>query len=529
MDENIYFREWIHNWNWGMRTALFLILMFSILQFSLFSLTQNYVISYFGAQSEDVTFSIQVTYISLLFSLPLQVRFLNYFNTRKYLITSLLFGIIINLMLMGTRDIYVFIILRFLLGLVISFIAGGMLTMIFSRLHDNKKQAVGYSVFYGTLLGSSVFAGVPSAWVIDNMDWKMIYYIAILLQVISIIIVFVIIRSEPKQRKFPLHQIDWKSYIMMGSGMLAVAYLMVYGAKNYWFEDRSMIYALLLSILFLGLFVIRQLNSKRPFIHFTVFKSTRFVTGLFLLAFFYGFKDTINLVYSYINTTAQWSTFDYMKLAACNISGMAVTMYLASQLIQDRRFGIRFFLVSGFGCMLIFNYWMYNIISPDLSFTDLMLPISLQGIAIGLLFVPIATFILTAAPVTTGISGSLIAGNVRFFTTLNSFTGYYTLQLFYNQHYKEQFLEHLTPNDINYTDRLSTLTQSYVSRGYSASESSVLAQSSIMQSVKTQSQLMTSQSIFLLVAAALGILIVIILVFPFFSRKWNNLTLKVTS
>lgn len=522
MDENIYFREWIHNWNWGMRTALFLILMFSILQFSLFSLTQNYVISYFGAQSEDVTFSIQVTYISLLFTLPLQVRFLNYFNTRKYLITSLLFGIIINLLLMGTKDIYVFILLRFLLGLIISIIAGGMLTLIFSRLHDNKKQAVGYSVFYGTLLGSSVFAGVPSSWVIDNMDWKMIYYIAILLQVISIIIVFVIIRSEPKQKKFPLYQIDWKSYLMMGSGMLTVAYLMVYGAKNYWFEDRTMVYALLLSILFLAFFVIRQLNSKRPFIHFTIFKSPRFVTGLFLLAFFYGFKDTINLVYSYINTTAQWSTYDYMKLAACNITGMAITMYVTSQLIQEQRFGIRFFLVTGFGCMLLFNYWMYCIISPDLSFTDLMFPIFLQGIAIGLLFVPIATFILSSVPVHTGISGSLIGGNVRFFTTLNSFTGYYTLQLFYNQRYKEQFLEHLTPNDVNYTDRLSLLTQSYITRGYSAAESAVLAEGSIMQSIKTQSQLMTSQSIFLLVATVLGILITIILLFPFFMRKWSS-------
>lgn len=75
MDKNIYFKEWIHKWNLGMRTALFLILLFTIIQFSLFSLTQNYVVSYFGAQPEDVTFSIQVTYISLLFTLPLQIRF----------------------------------------------------------------------------------------------------------------------------------------------------------------------------------------------------------------------------------------------------------------------------------------------------------------------------------------------------------------------------------------------------------------------------------------------------------------------
>ncbi len=78
---------------------------------------------------------------------------------------------------------------------------------------------------------------------------------------------------------------------------------------------------------------------------------------------------------------------------------------------------------TGFGFMLTFNLWMYNIISTDLAFTDLVIPIFLQGAASGMLFVPIATFILSTVPVNTGISGSLVAGHVRFFATLQSFAG----------------------------------------------------------------------------------------------------------
>lgn len=511
MDKNIYFKNWIHNWNWGMRTALFLILMFTIIQFSLFSLTQNYVVSYFGAQPEDVTFSIQVTYISLLFTLPLQIRFLNYFNTKKYLITVLLIGIILNLLSMKTTEIEIFILLRFLQGMIISFIAGGMLTFIFSRLHEEKKMAVGYSVFYGTLLGSSVVAGAPSAWIIDNTDWKMIYYVVILFQIISILIVFLIFKSEREHKKYPLYQIDWKAYLILGSGMFAVAYCLVYGPKHYWFDDKSIVYSFFLAIILISLFVLRQLNSKRPIIHFSIFKSKRFVIGLFFLALFYGLKDTINLVYNYVSVINQWSNYDYIELAAVNISGMALTMYIASQLVAKKKFPIHYFLISGFGLMLAFNFWMYKIISPGLDFSDLMVPIFLQGASSGMLFVPIATFILSSVPVHTGISGSLVGGTVRFFTTLNSFAGYYTLQLFYNQHYKEQFLKYLTPYDLNYVERNSSTVQSFISKGFTTQESVSLANSSVLKSVTTQTQLLTNQTIFLGVSYTLSAIILAVL------------------
>lgn len=511
MDRNIYFKEWIHNWNWGMRTALFLILMFTIVQFSLFSLTQNYVISYFGAQPEDVTFSIQVTYISLLFTLPLQIRFLNYFNTKKYLITVLLIGIILNLLSMKTTEIEVFILIRFLQGMIISFIAGGMLTFIFSRLHEEKKMAVGYSVFYGTLLGSSVVAGAPSAWIIDNTDWKMIYYVVILLQIISIIIVFLIFKSERTEKKYPLYQIDWKAYLILGSGMFAVAYCMVYGPKHYWFEDKSIVYSFFLAVFLILLFILRQINSKRPIIHFSIFKSKKFLIGLVFLALFYGLKDTINLVYNYVSIINQWSNYEYIELATVNVSGMALTMYVASQLVAKKRFLIHYFLILGFGLMLAFNFWMHEIISPGLDFSDLVVPVFLQGASSGMLFVPIATFILSSVPIHTGISGSLVGGSVRFFTTLNSFSGYYTLQLFYNQHYKETFLSHLTPYDFNYTERNSSAIQSFISKGFSSQESVTLTNSSILKSVATQTQLLTNQTIFLGVRYTLiGIILIVV-------------------
>ncbi len=87
-----------------------------------------------------------------------------------------------------------------------------------------------------------------------------------------------------------------------------------------------------------------------------------------------------------------------------------------------------------------FNMWMSFLLTPDLSFTDLLLPVFVQGAASGLLFVPIMIFVLSSAPASTGITGLVIAACTRFTATLNSFAGFYNLQLYFNQYFKEGFL-----------------------------------------------------------------------------------------
>ena len=229
-------------------------------------------------------------------------------------------------------------------------------------------------------------------------------------------------------------------------------------------------------------------------------------------------------MYSYISNVTQWSNYQYIELAVFNISGMALAMYISSQLVMRKKHNIQFFLVIGFGFMLAFNLWMYFIISPDLAFTDLVIPIFLQGAASGMLFVPIATFILSTVPVNTGISGSLVAGHVRFFATLQSFAGYYTMQLFYNQHYKEQFLSHLTPYDSAYTDANAAAIQSYIGKGYTLQDATGLANASIAKQMAMQSQLLTSQTIFLIVATTVAVIITLVLLSPFLQKIYNRYT-----
>jgi DHA2 family multidrug resistance protein len=135
----------------------------------------------------------------------------------------------------------------------------------------------------------------------------------------------------------------------------------------------------------------------------------------------------------------------------------------------------------------------------------------LQGAASGILFVPVVIFILTSVPASTTTTGIAVSAFMRFMATLNSFVGLYTLQLKYNQLYKEAFLKYLTPNDPVFVDRLNDGVQFFSPRSVTPEQGSALAMSGIVRSLGAQQQLLTTRTVFLLYAVIILVIIFLIL------------------
>jgi DHA2 family multidrug resistance protein len=85
-----------NNWHWGVRIALFLMLLSGLVQLGMFVLTQNYMVGYLGAQPEDIQFAVMSTYAGIITVIPVQFRFFRYFETRSYLLVSMMLAILLN-------------------------------------------------------------------------------------------------------------------------------------------------------------------------------------------------------------------------------------------------------------------------------------------------------------------------------------------------------------------------------------------------------------------------------------------------
>ncbi|PSL28203.1 MFS transporter [Chitinophaga ginsengisoli] len=509
-----YFKPWIKDWDWGVRIALFLILLSSLMQLGLFAMTQHYIVAYLGAQPEDVWFCLMSTYAGIISILPVQFRFLRYFEVRSYLACNLMLAILLNCLCLLCHDITLLFLIRFLQGLVLGSLIVSVLILIFSRVPADRAPLIGAAVLYPTILGNITVVGLFAGFVAESASWEVIYYYLITIQLSMLILTLLMLKRHAGHRRFPLYQIDWAGFILLACSALSLAYTFIYGSKYYWFADVRIRFSATIAVIAIPLFLYRQHIVKRKLIHPGVFKSVHFVTALCLLAVYYGTKDSINLIYNYAYGILKWSPVEVGLLGVCNLAAMAGLTVFSARATIARKYSIRFFLVTGFSLQAIFNIWMWLVLTPDMSFTDLLLPVLLQGAASGILFVPIMIYVLRTAPGFSGTSGIVLAACTRFFVTLNSLAGLYNLQLYFNQYFKEGFLSSVTLENPNVTGRLNAYRSLYTSRGFSVEQGAGLANGAIWQSLLQQSQLLTNRAVFMTFAIILIAAMILCLVVP---------------
>jgi DHA2 family multidrug resistance protein len=457
-------------------------------------------------------------YGGILTFLPIQFRLQRYFTLRTYLLCALALGILLNLGSFATRDIIVFFVLRFFQGAVVAASVGAMLIQIFSILPKEKAGIVGSSVLFTGILGSAAVIGTLSSWVAANMDWNFTYYGLIALQALAMVVCYFLFHPAMKQRPYPLYQLDWAGAVFFACFSLSLAYLFIYGPKRYWFSDPGMVRAGLFCLVMLGLFLYRQAVLKRALIDLRVFRYSKFILGLVLLLLFYGMKDTVNLIYGYAGGILGWSTADVVRLALCNCAGVVASIGIAAALVLKSKSNVPKLLLAGFLFMVCYNLWMYRFLTPNLSFAELAGPVFVQGLASGLIFLPVMLLTMSAVPAFTGMTGIIVCAYARFIAALNSLSGFYTLQLSYNQEYKEGFLGYLSPQDQNFTARSAQYQSLFLSKGYTGEQAYTVSNGLISKAAALQSQLLTNRTLFLFGALLMGAAIAIMAVFMVTSK-----------
>ena len=115
------------------------------------------------------------------------------------------------------------------------------------------------------------------------------------------------------------------------------------------------------------------------------------------------------------------------------------------------------------------------------------------------------------APVCTDYA---IAAYTRFTATLHSIAGFYNLQLYLNQYFKQQFLTYLTPENVNMAERLNYYRAFFTSKGFTPGQAATLTDAAIWQNLTQQSQLLTSRALFMLFAMLSLFLLLLIVAVP---------------
>ena len=518
MSSSGIFKSWVPNWL--IIVLLFICLLHSMILLGVYTSNVTYAASFLDVEAEDLQFGMCVTYGTLLATVLIENRFSSYFPTKSYLITIYIL-VALTIVASGyVSNFFVFLVLRVLEGILMALPVITIRQLLIERFNSKNALIIGFSFYYGSLLLATPFIMNIAVWFLDHYDWKYMLYASAMLQLFNVFIIMITFKGHRITKKIPLYQIDWISYFLVLTSILTGAYFFVYAEKKYWFESEQLILALVICLVTAGLFVFKELSVKRPSFNFDVFKYANLRTGFLLFFLFYISRATLSLCHSAMYLIWNWEPSRVAAVQYINGAGNVIGLVLAGYFLI-KSIPPRYIFMLGFSLLMIFHFWFTFLFVPDIALSDIVIPYILQGIGVGLLFVPLVFFTTASVISKLASSSGIVAVAGRFWGSTVGFCVMQNAVVFLQKKHFLKLSQFVTSTDVATQDLIVKSTQNFMAKGYTANEASTLAAKKIYGSVAKQTVLLADMEIYTIVGYGLLVLLLFIVFNKHLKHSFN--------
>jgi hypothetical protein len=139
---------------------------------------------------------------------------------------------------------------------------------------------------------------------------------------------------------------------------------------------------------------------------------------------------------------------------------------------------------------------VYFLFLPDVALSQMWIPYMLQGVGVGVLFVPLVLNTVSAVPAYLAPFAGAIGVAGRFWGTNIGFCLVQNFQVYFINKHRYIFLEKLLPENPTTTGIVSTIQESFVQKGYDLAPAATLAMKKVNAGVQTQSFLLGNMELF---------------------------------
>ena len=261
----------------------------------------------------------------------------------------------------------------------------------------------GIGVMLGPIMGPTI-----GAWLTDNYSWHWVFLINLPIGIITV--VGMLLFMEETQRHEHL-RFDWFGFIALAIGIGSLQLLLDRGEQVGWFGATEIWIETIVSAAGFYYFFAHSLTTPEPFVRFELFKDRNFVSGVV-------FMVVIGVVLFF--TMARVTPFRQKRLGypiqtagfllGSRGVGTLLTMMVAPRLM--RLLHTRYLILGG---LLLTGGTLYFFTGFSLDTTQQTIVVTsiVQGVGLGLLFVPITTAAFATLPGHLRNSGTSILTLVR--------------------------------------------------------------------------------------------------------------------
>ncbi|MBD1571690.1 DHA2 family efflux MFS transporter permease subunit [Vibrio sp. S17_S38] len=247
--------------------------------------------------------------------------------------------------------------------------------------HGSAMAMWGVGVMVGPILGPSL-----GGWLTEYYNWRWVFYINIPFGALAWfgIAAYVKETSIEAKRKF-----DIFGFALIGIAIGSLQLFLDRGESQNWFSSMEIVIEAVLAGLAFYMFLVHMFTAKKPFLDPIMFKDRNFVVGL-IVGFMMGIVllATMALLPPFMQSLMGYPVLDVGLLLTPRGFGTMIGMLIVGHLA--RKVDLRYLMVVGV-LLMILSLWEMTLFTAEISSWDIVRTGVIQGLGLGLVFVPLST------------------------------------------------------------------------------------------------------------------------------------------
>lgn len=293
----------------------------------------------------------------------------------------------------------------------------------------------GMGIMVGPILGPPL-----GGWLTEDYSWHWVFLINVPLGIIALLGVMA---SMPTDEHRP-SRFDMRGFILIAIGIGALQLFLDRGNEMDWLSSTEIRVELALALLGLYLYFVHWRETKRPFVDLVLLRDRNFgAANLFIFVLGVVLFATIALLPPYMQTLMDYPVITTGLLLAPRGVGTMVSMIVVGRLMA-RGTDPRLPVAAGI-LITAASMWMMSQWNADVPMWPIINTGVIQGVGLGLVFVPISTMAYATLPMGARTEAAGIYSLVRNIGSSVGISIVFTLVARYTQVNHATIASHLTP------------------------------------------------------------------------------------
>ncbi|MGH8445073.1 MAG: DHA2 family efflux MFS transporter permease subunit [Solimonas sp.] len=247
--------------------------------------------------------------------------------------------------------------------------------------HGSAMALWGMGVMLGPILGPTL-----GGYLTEVYNWRWVFYINVPFGILAFL---GLSAGLPADGKTSLPKLDIAGFVLLSLAITALQLMLDRGETKDWFESGEILFYAGLALLTLYLFLAHTVTTPNPFMPLRLFADRNFVSGLVMVAVMgVVLFATSALLPPFLQNLRGFPVITTGLAVAPRGAGTMLAMFVVGRLI--RYIDSRYLMLVG---MLLTAYSLHLMagFNLDVPISGLVLACVLQGLGIGLVFVPLST------------------------------------------------------------------------------------------------------------------------------------------